>query len=418
MAPNWGHDIAFFHQWVHSAATGGPWASPLILEPQGFFAMVHTHLVMPLVVGLYALVSRQELVLLCHSAFACLAVVPLYRLGASLQGPRFGLLGVAALLCYGPFQSAATVDFRPLVLFLPGLLGVWEAARRGATREALLWAGVALCGRQEASYLLAATGGALCVVPWGGRRQWRVGAAILTLGLLSLVGWVLLKEQMFFHFNPLNPAPAPILEPEWAEARWSFAGSLLRSGWVLGLASPAGLIAALPLAREMLHTSREWTLLVGPGAHYHAAWLPFVAASGMAGTSRVMDLVGVRMATWKGWIAPAVLVANALAFPWIGPRTGPTELRDLTRQVDEHARVAADYDTIHALAGREVLWNIEQLYLPEDEKPLHWTDPWPLTLDEVDWVLMPADHPLGERLETWQVLDQRGRHVLLRRPVE
>ena len=131
-----------------------------------------------------------------------------------------------------------------------------------------------------------------------------------------------------------------------------------------------------------------------------------------------MDLLGGRLANFRGWIAPAVLLANALAFPWIGPRTGPTELRELTSQVDEHARVAADYDTIHALAGREVLWNIEQLYMPEDEKPLHWTDPWPLTLEEVDWVLLPADHPLGERLESWQVVDQRGRHVLLRSPVE
>ena len=43
MAPHWGQDLAFFHQLVHSAASGGPWASPLIMEPQGFLEMVHIH---------------------------------------------------------------------------------------------------------------------------------------------------------------------------------------------------------------------------------------------------------------------------------------------------------------------------------------------------------------------------------------
>ena len=65
--PQWGQDLAFFHQWVHSAANGGPWASPLILEPQGFFNQVHTHLVLPLVVAVYSAVPTQNTLLVAHT---------------------------------------------------------------------------------------------------------------------------------------------------------------------------------------------------------------------------------------------------------------------------------------------------------------------------------------------------------------
>ena len=76
MAPCWGQDLAFFQQIIHSAASGGPWSTPLLLEPRGFFDMVHTHLVLPLVVGAYRLIPRQEVLLYAQAFFTCLALWP------------------------------------------------------------------------------------------------------------------------------------------------------------------------------------------------------------------------------------------------------------------------------------------------------------------------------------------------------
>jgi hypothetical protein len=401
MAPHWGQDLAFFHQLVHSAATGGPWASPLILEPQGFLAMVHTHLVLPLVVGAYSLWPEQETLLLLHSGFAALTLWPALRLGEAVGGRRAGILAALAVVAFGPFQAVATADFRPVVLFVPGILGVFAEARRDRWLPALGWAAVAMAGRQEAAYLITATGVALVLIPWGGSRR-RLGAILVATGLLSWGVWVAIKPQMFFHINPGAGFSLPTSPELWAD-RGSFGLRFLASGWSLGLLAPAGWVAALPVTAGLLGTNHEWHRLIGPGAHHHAFWLPFLLASGIVGAQRISASRG-----------PLILVVlGAICFPWAGRRAGPVHLDELVQQVPASAAVGADYDTIHAVAGRAVLWNVDQLTM--EDRPVHWKGPWPIPLTDLNWLLLPADHPLTHRARDWTVKDTRGSHVLLYR---
>ncbi len=405
MAPAWGQDLAFFHQIVHSAAEGGAWASPLLLEPQGFFAMVHTHLVLPLVVATYALIPRQEVLLLWQALFASLALWPALRLGETVGGRPMAICAVAALAAFGPFQAAATADFRPSVLFLPGVLGVFAAARRDDLRAVLAWSLVAALGRQEAVYLLGACAACLVVIPWGGRRR-RIGLVLgsLAVGIGGL--WVLVKPTFFFHFDPLHLPPRVEIPPDVMERRWEFARRLALSGWGLGVLAPAALVSALPVFWQMIETGREWHVLVGPSGHYPAFWLGGVAAAGIVGAAR--------MGRWGG---PALVVLSALSFPWIGPRQGRPELRDLTRYVTEEDRVAADYDTIHAFAGRAILWNVAQLDLPDSERPYGWKRAWPITPDEVD-VIVSTRSPDGRGAPAdWEAVGAAGEHRVFRRKI-
>jgi hypothetical protein len=399
--PQWGQDLAFFQQWIHSAATGGPWASPLILEPQGFFSQVHTHLVMPLVVGLYALFPTQPTLLIFHSACVALAIWPALQLGHATGGRRHGLIAVAAVLAFGPFQAVAVADFRPVGLFVPGILGIWAAAWSGNTRGMVIWAAVALIGRQEASYLLVSSGLALLCATWGQARA-RHALILTAIGGVSWALFAALKPEMFFHINPLAPTSFPVSPELWAQ-RAGFGIALMASMWWLGILRPAPLIAMIPVAWGMLSTGREWHSLTGPGAHHHAFWLPFVLAAGIAGSARVRRGLGPLL----------LLVGGSLAFPWAGRTQRDLSLDKLVEAIPATAAVAADYDTIHLLAGRPVLWNVEQLYMTD--RPWHWDKPWPITVDDVEWVLAPAGHRIEPQLRDWHLVQATGSHRLFRR---
>ena len=421
-SPCWGQDLAFFTQLVHRGASGGPWASPLLLEPQGFFEMVHTQLVLPLVVATYAVLPTQGVLLFFQAFFASLALWPAFRLAEQDAGWRGGLFAALGLAALGPFQAVAVADFRPSALFLPGVLGMYAAGRQGRVVQALGWAVVANLGRQEGAWLSLVVGVSLLAVPWGvsadrtvalRRRlraawQWRTGTALVALGVATLVVWTLLKPQMFFHLNPMSPAPLPDLPEDIVEGRWQWVGRLLRSGGVLGLAAPAPFVGALPIFREMARTGREWGPLVGPAAHYGAFWIPFVVAAGIPGAVRVH----------RRWGPPVFAVLCATAFPWVQARTGPTALSRLTDAVAPEARVAASYDTIHRLAQREVVWNSAWLTMTEDDRPYGWTSAWPIPLEDLDVLVVKQDDPLlpSARQQGWVEVDAVSDHVLLQRP--
>ena len=397
-APQWGQDLAFFHPWVHSAATGGPWASPLILEPQGFFEQVHTHLIMPVVVTAYRLFPVQETLLWLHSLGAALVLWPVYRLGERIAGGRHAIMCCLAITMFGPFQAVATADFRPVVLFLPGIVGLWTSAHRGSTLGCLVWGLVALSGRQEASYLIAASGIAMLFLRWGGCTR-RLALVVIILGGISWVFFAAMKPQMFFHINPLAPNPWPDSSELWSQ-RSRFGLALLASGWWLGLLRPAPLLAAAPVVYGMLATSREWHALAGPGAHHHAFWLPFLVVAGVAGSARI-----------KREFGPLFLVLGGLfSFPWVAKTAGLESTVRLVERVPSDAAIAADYETIHRLAGRKVLWNVDQLYM--EDRPYHWTEAWPLTVSDVDWVLAPSDHSVSRFLERWTVVAETETHTL------
>ena len=402
LAPQWSQDLAFFHQWVHSAATGGPWASPLILEPQGFFNQVHTHFVLVPIVGLCKLWPEQNLLLVLHSFFAALTLWPTFRLAERLGGGRHAILCVIALLMFGPFQAAAVADFRPVILLLPSIVGVWYGAWKGSISAVLLWSLLGLGGRQEAAYLLLLSGIVLLFRRWGQSTR-EIGVALTVLGLMSWLLFYALKPEMFFHINPFAPGQGwPNSEELWSN-RAAFGLSILLSGWLLGLLSPAPLLAALPIIWGFLSSSREWHALVGPGAHHHVLWLPFIIVAGVAGARRVPRNLG-----------PLLLVCGSiLTFTDPLEKMGNIQLQELIDQVPESAAVAADYDTIHRLSGRSVLWNVDHLYMKD--RPWHWSKPWPITEAAVDWILLPKDHPVRTHLTTWETVDSRGQHTLLRR---
>jgi hypothetical protein len=400
-SPQWSQDLSFFHQIVHSAATGGPWSSPLILEPQGFWEMVHTHLAMPLVVSAYKIAPFQETLLVLHSFAVCLSLWPAYRLGESLAGGRHAILCVFAILAFGPFQAVAIADFRPSVLFIPGILGIWASAWRGSWLGLISWSLVAIAGRQDATYLVGCCGFALMLLPWGRSKRTQGAALILMAASFWLLFWWL-KPAMFFHINPSASAVWPTSTELW-DNRLTFGLSILVSAWWLGLRSPAALFAAIPVFWGMLSTDREWHILGGPGAHHHAFWLPFVIASGIAGSRFVP----------KGFGPLLLFAGSAMSFPWVTQKSESNSLQILVEQVPASARVAADYDSIHRLAGRQTLWNIEQMYM--EDRPRHWNTKWPITEKDVDWVLMPSDHRLSEHLSHWKIVDSVDGHILLRR---
>jgi hypothetical protein len=160
----------------------------------------------------------------------------------------------------------------------------------------------------------------------------------------------------------------------------------------------------LPVLWGMLSTGREWHSLSGPGAHHHAFWLPFVIVAGTAASARVP----------RGFGPLILLVFGAMAFPWAQTQTGSVEVQSLVDQVPRSARVAADYESIHRLSGRSILWNVDQLYMPD--QPWHWKGKWPITEDDVDMILAPKDHAIHQRLGDWYLVDGNGSHLLLRRP--
>jgi hypothetical protein len=404
MAPHWGQDLAFFSGLVHSAAQGGPWASTLILEPQGFLAMVHSHLILPVVVAAYALVPGTNTLLWLHSFGVSLALWPAWRLGRQVGGAHLGLLAALALVVFGPFQAVATADFRPSGLFVAGVLGVFAAAHRGDRRGMCLWALLLLAARNDGAWLVLAVGCALVLMPFGGGRR-RDALGLLALGATALVAWALLKESAAFHVNP----GAGFSLPEGVDwgARGTFLLRVAVGGLALGLLAPAPLLGLLPVVLGMLSTGREWQLLVGPGAHHHAFWLPFVLAAAIVGAGRIP----------RGGVLLVVLAAAS--FPWAVPRMGPVDLADLADQVPAEARIAADYDSIHRVAPRAwgTLWNVAHLQMDPQERPHAWPlERWPLTVEDVDALLLPIDHPVADQAGHWRVAGVAGAHVLLLRP--
>ncbi|MCB9778016.1 MAG: DUF2079 domain-containing protein [Alphaproteobacteria bacterium] len=433
LAPQWGQDLAFFTQIVHSAASGGPWASELLLEPQGFFAMVHTHLVLPLVVAAYALWPDQRVLLYAQGLFTALALWPAFRLAETVaheRGQRLPVLAAAvaalSLLVLSPFQAVGTADFRPSALFLPGIVGVFAAARRDRLGQALLWSLVAQAGREEASYLLLPAGLALCVLPWGplpstgpflarirAALRWRTGLTVAVAAVVAYGLWVVVKPEMFFHFDPRKLGGELSLPPDAVEARLTHLGRAARSGVLLGLLAPQSLIAGLPLFAQLARESREWTLLSGPGAHYHVSWLAFAAPSMLVGAMKLPRRIGGGLTG-----AVALVVLSALAWPRIPVPEGRPEVLPLVAAVGPEEAVAADHDTVAALAGRPVLWNLQNLHQPDDARPYGWQGPWPLTFDLVDVAVMDADHPLRDQAAAAGLVEvqQAGGKVLLRRP--
>lgn len=359
-------------------------------------------MLLPIVVLVYKAFPALETLLVVHSFLGALTLWPAYRLAERIGGARYAVMFCAALMCFGPFQAVAVADFRPMVLFLPGIVGVWASAHRGALWQALAWGLVALMGRQDACYLLLSSGVILSITAWGESNR-TIGASILGLGALSFLTFSMLKPEMFFHINLMGQTDWPQGTELWSN-RGAFGVGLLISGWWIGIRNPAPLMAALPVIWGMLSTHREWHTLAGPGAHHHAFWLPFVISAGAVGAASIPKHLGPLFLGFLGW----------LAFPHPTVQIESSPLQELVELIPEHAKVAADYDTIHKVSGRSVLWNVDQFHMPD--RPRHWNDAWPLTEEDVDYILAHRDHAIHARLSLWTVLGEASTHQLRRRP--
>ncbi len=325
-------DLAFFHQVVASAARGGPWGSPLLLEPTGFFEMVHTHLILPFIIVAYRLFPRQETLLVLSSLMGALAIWPLGRLAQAVAGRHSVLPLMLGLSLCGAFMGVCTSDFRPSNLFLPGIIGIWAAVWR--KERAWPWALLALAGRQEAVYLVGLSGLSLLIFPWGPHHRSRRRSA-LGLCALSLLGFLFfysMKPNFFYYIDLRHwPMDRPALPPDHLADRLGHLQRLFFSGLPLSVLSPTPLLAGLPLLWEMWGTHREWGPIQGPASHYPAFWLPFLLPAALVGAHRLARLPGIYLLS----------VGLALAWPRPGWREGPIEARALLQHLSPKDRVAA-----------------------------------------------------------------------------
>lgn len=417
----WAHDLAFFTQILWSGAHGGSWASPLLLEPEGMLEMVHFHPLFWVLVPLFKLAPSPKTLLALNVLFVVSGAWPLARLGREVSGDRvFGALAGVAFLVWLPTLSAAQADFRPMALMVPGFaalcLGAWT--RRWV--PLLLGAGLCMAAREESAYLLAFAG--LVTLP----RSWRHGLGLLGLALAWFVALYAFKGALFFHFNPatygdsLQQAPA-----ELVQARWSFLGRSLLSGYALAPAGWLPLLVGSPAAGFLgLDHFREWQTMTGTYVHLRSVVLPCFAAAGTLGAAFVVQrwrrgwLVGLLMVLANGasfWGERQAMQARQEAIEELLASPEHLELAALVAQVRPQDRVLTDYELIGAVAGRAELWNTVHLFLKEGRPP-HWQGEWPVGLERVDTLLLRAEDRAFEEVgPDWEEVGTAGIYQLWRR---
>ena len=422
-APQWGHDVAFFNQIFWSGANGGEWTSPILLEPTGFFDMVHFHPVFLALMPVYWMVQSAKTLLVFNVLAVVLTAWPLARLAKAASGHAgFGALAGIAWLISVPVESAALADFRPMVFFVPGFALVLLGAWRGRWAPLIAGALLVCFAREESGYLLGFAGAVLVARPLGEGRRVH-GAVLLGIGVTWFLVLLAIKGNLFFHFNPATYAAgaSQSVPAELVQARSSFGLSLLFSGYGLALLSPVALLLAAPSTGFLvLDTWREWHMMTGPYVHLRSASLILVAGAGTLG--------GAWLARRRPWLVGlAMVVGNYTAFHSERERlrhrmAGIDEIlaspewqarEQLLSHVPTDAAVGTDYGLIANLSGREVLWNTVHLYL-QDQQPPHWEEPWPITADDLDVLVVTPEDPVHPHLgPEWEVLRAGGGYQLL-----
>jgi hypothetical protein len=427
----WGQDLAFFNQILFNAAHGQAWTSPLLLEPTGFFSMVHFHPVIGAILPIYWLRPEASTLLWINVAAVVATAWPLARLGAhATKSEAFGLASGVAWLVWLPTRSAAIADFRPMVFLIPALAWmVWGLYRQ---RRRLWIGGLLLCcaAREESAYLLPAIGLMLALgLPLGGKRR-KEGFLIAGAGLLWLGFLLVFKDNFFFHFNPMqffdgNSGPSP--DPELTANRLHFLGQSLGGGYLGAVLSPVPLSFSIgPLGWLMTDTQREWHAFSGTVVYLKDPLLPLLASAGTLGAAWAVN-------RWKKslyFVCAGLILGNYLAFPSQRGqlnqrltdhhealnRSDHQALAALLAQVNPQDQVATDYTLIAALSGRNVLWNRAHMYLEPQDKPPHWQSAWPLTFSQVNTVVLPLIDPLLAHLDShWTEVDRTSQYGLWRR---
>jgi uncharacterized membrane protein len=432
----WAHDLAFFTQILFNASEGRAWTSPLLLEPTGFFEMVHFHPIFALLLPLFMLRPEASTLLVVNVAAVCLAAIPLAGLARDRTGSAlFGVGAAVAFLVWLPVQAAALADFRPVVFFIPGfLLLLWGLARPCRWRM-VAGALIVAFAREESGYLLPMLAVIVLVLPFGQRRR---SDALILLGIgVAWLGFLLLfKGNFFFHFNPVafvrDMGTGPEVPAQLTHDRLRHLGLLLAGGFGTVLLCPAMLLMLLPQVGFLLtDTHREWHAFTGTYPYLRHALIPFIAAGGVMGWAWVLARLGKRREREAiVLVVVAMILASVLAFHGQRGRleeglwrrnaeaAGSVEvvaIDGLLAQVPADARVITDYRLIAALSGRRVLWATMQTY-NDGGAPYGWTGPWPITLDFAEILLVPEDDAVLEHLDAaWQAVDSGGGYGLWRR---
>ena len=95
----WSQDLAFFHQILFHASQGDAWTSPILLEPTGFFSMVHFHPILALILPIYMLVPSASTLLWINAGAVAATAWPLAKIAEKASGSiLFGLAAGAAWL--------------------------------------------------------------------------------------------------------------------------------------------------------------------------------------------------------------------------------------------------------------------------------------------------------------------------------
>jgi len=430
----WSQDLAFFNQILFHASQGDAWTSPILLEPTGFFSMVHFHPILALILPVYMILPSASTLLWINAGAVALTAWPLARLGAKASGSEiFGLAAGVAWLVWMPSRAAAIADFRPMVFLIPAL--AWIVWGVYSQRRAAWIGGVVLCcaAREESAYLLPSIGILLAVgLPLGGKRR-REGLWILGGGLFWLSFLLVFKDNFFFHFNPINllqgdGGPSP--SGELTSARMGFWGQALASGYAGAILSPATLLfGAGPMHWLMTDSQREWHAFFGTVVYLKDPMLPLIASAGTLGAAWVIRK--------KEALLPAVcivlILGNSLAFRGERSRLNQRKtdnhaqkrtpegvaLQALIDHVSPEAKVVTDYRLIAVLSGRDVLWNRAHLYLEDNSRPPHWKNDWPITFEIADTVLLPLEDSLvGELSDSWTQTQRAGGYGLWTRKAQ
>lgn len=427
----WGQDLAFFNQILFNAAHGESWTSSLLLEPTGFFSMVHFHPVFAAILPIYWLRPGPSTLLWINVAAVVATAWPLARLGArATDSEHFGLAAGLAWLVWLPTQSAAIADFRPMVFLIPAL--AWLIWGVYSQRRGLWIGGILLCcaAREESAYILPSIGFLLAVgLPLGGKRR-KEGLLVAGSGLLWLGFLLVFKENFFFHFNPVslfNGESGPTPSAELTSHRWGFLGQSIGGGYLGALASPVPLVFSIgPLSWLMTDAQREWHAFSGTVVYLKDPLLPLIASAGTLGAAWVVN-------RWKKslyFVCGFLVLGNLFAFSPARTRLGQRHsdhnqrlespehiaLQNLLKRVNPKDRVVTDYALIATLSGREVLWNRAHLYLEPSDRPPHWKSDWPIQFDRFDTVILPENDSLLVHLdENWEQEARGGSYALWRR---
>lgn len=435
----WAQDLAFFNQIFYSALKGGEWSSPLLLEPTGFFKMVHFHPIIALLLPFYAIWPEPSTLLTFNVLAVVIAVFPLTAITKEVtNSPWFSVSAGVAYLTWLPTQAAALADFRPMVFLIPGLMTLlWGASGKADLKHRLIMIiGALICfsAREEAAYIVTSIGIVLLMLPIKGffrlGQHTRLDGLILTIAGLLYLGFLLLfKENFFFHFNPLTffeSASSNSPPSELTTERLAHLAGMVGSGFAPMLLSvPTILMAIPPLAYLLSDPAKEWHSFMGTYPYFRHILIPFFCAGGVIGWSLVFTKYQLKKPSQVALASSVLLVFTALDFyqtrkgveaVWNNNKinAGSVEVIWLQRMVDlvpDNGAVVTDYKMIAALSGRKVLWNQAHMYM-EDGRPSHWTDDWPITLDIVDWAFLPDDSDLFKHMKNWTLVEQRAGYQL------